>query len=411
VIALATLATLPAQSQSHKPAYRFESEPRAVLSEVAPVARDPKIAIRPNGAIYMLAVCGGHNDSQLGFFVSNDGGDSFGPPVMISEKGATVNSHGENSPNFAFGSIEIYALWEQKLPEGGSDLMFARSLRFGHSFEKPIRVTDKTSPSTNAFSHLAVAPNGDIYAVWLDGRDPKAGPKGTFSIYMARSTDRGASFGKNIQVAVGACPCCRPVMAIGEKGEVHIAWRHVFEGNLRDMVVATSMDRGETFSAPVRVAEDGWKIYGCPDSGASLARSGNRLFITWYSEGDGSNAGIRISWSDDGGKSFSRPVIVSGKIVDANHPSISVSSDGSIVAAFEGRDPQEKDGWGPARPYVVAITNSGSVSGPTPVLGTQKSGGYPVILAGTVGRVYVAWTEAGEKGRQVVFSRGRKTSP
>ena len=121
---------------------------------------------------------------------------------------------------------------------------------------------------------------------------------------FARSTDRGATFGKNIRVASNVCPCCRPTLAFGAKGEVYVSWRTVYDEDIRDMVVATSTDHGETFNQPVRVAFDNWKISGCPHSGPSMTVKGNRLYITWYSEGDSTNAGIRLAWSDDSGKTF-----------------------------------------------------------------------------------------------------------
>jgi hypothetical protein len=390
--------------------YRFESAPRAVLAAAgARYSRDPKLAIRASGAIYMLAVYGEQSATQLGLFVSHDGGDSFAPPVQISEKGARVISHGENSPSLAFGSTEVYALWEQALPEGGTELMFARSLMFGQKFEKPIRVTDKTMPSTNSFSSMAVAPNGFIYAAWLDGRDNESNPRGTSSVYIARSTDRGASFGKNIRVAAGACPCCRPQLAFGPKGEILVAWRHVFEGDIRDIYVAASSDQGQPFSQPVRVAVDDWRIHGCPHSGPVLSVKGSRIYISWFSEGSGVDAGIRLSWSDDGARTFTKPIII-GKILDSNHPALSVSEDGRALLVFAGRDPSDKDGWGPVRPYLVEINETGALLEPIAIPIAGRSISYPAIAASTLGRVFVAWTEATEKGPQVLLSRGRRNS-
>jgi hypothetical protein len=67
---------------------------------------------------------------------------------------------------------------------------------------------------------------------------------------LAKSQDGGQSFGKNLQVAANVCPCCRPRVETGNHGEVFVTWRHVFEGNIRDMVVATSRDGGQTFARP-----------------------------------------------------------------------------------------------------------------------------------------------------------------
>jgi hypothetical protein len=398
--------------------YRFESEPRAALSSAGQsTARHARLYLRTSN-LYALAVYkNAAGNSQLGLAVSSDGGDAFEPPVMISDPAASVSSHGENSPTLAINGMEYYALWEQSREDGGTDLMFARSLRFGRKFEKPIRVTDKTTPSSNGFSYLAVAPNGDIYAVWLDGRERQAGghgashghsSHGTSGVYIAKSTDKGTSFGKNIRVAPNVCPCCRPTVAFGAKGEVYVAWRTVYEGDIRDIVVATSTDQGATFNQPLRVAVDNWKINGCPHSGPSMSIEGDRLYITWFSEGDSTNAGIRLAWSDNSGKSFAKPVIASGKVVDANHPMLSLSEDGRLMVVFQGRDAAEKDGWGAVRAYVAEVSDTGAVSQPIAVMGNKKSVSYPAIVAGTVGRVYVAWTEATEKGANVFLSRGRR---
>lgn len=388
--------------------YQFEPESRALLTHSGiKSSRDPKLALKASGAVYMLAVIEQDGHSRLGLFVSHDGGDEFSPPIPVSERDADVVTHGENSPSLAFGATEIYALWEQRAATG-IDLMFARSVNFGNSFEKPIRVTDKTVPSSNSFSHLAVAPNGFIYAVWLDGRDRGVGPEGTSAVYLARSTDRGATFEKNTMVAPGACPCCRPVVAPGRDGEIFVSWRHVFEGNIRDMVVVTSRDHGKAFLTPVRVAQDNWQINGCPHSGMTMVQKSGRLIVSWFSEGSEGRQGIRVSWSTDGGNSFAPARIVSGRILDANHPSLTLSDDGRVLLAFQGRDPVAAAGWSPAGVYLAEVGAGGEVSTPMPVSKTTRGVSYPVLAGGGSGRVFVAWTESGDTGRRVMLSRGRK---
>lgn len=389
--------------------YQLESEPRAVLAEagITP-SNDPKLALEASGALRMLAVYGAHGSTQLGLAVSRNGGDTFSPPVPVSAEGSEVNSHGENSPSLALTPTEIYALWEQVNERGRTELRFARSVSFGHSFEKPISVTDKAEDSFNGFSSMTVAPDGQVYAAWLDGRD-KAEPAGTFAVYLAKSTTRGATFGKNIRVATGACPCCRVAIATGSAGEVYVAWRKVFDGDIRDIVVSTSRDGGETFAEPVRVSEDRWKIPGCPHSGAAIASKGGRLYVAWHTEGDDGKAGIRVSWSEDAARTFKPPVFASSNILDANHPSLSVSTDGHALLVFQGRDPAKKEGWNPAQAYLVEINDAGETARPVPVPNGGKAVSYPVVAAGTAGRVYIGWSEPGQTGgSDILLSRGRK---
>jgi len=403
IFAISAAALTAACKTSRGMSYQFESQGRNVLAQcgVAPT-KDPKLALSSSGALHLLAVYGPEGQAQLGMAISHDGGDTMSPPVPISQNGAHVSSHGENSPSLVVRPTEYYALWEQMSEPGGTELMFARSLTFGHSFEKAICVTDKVQPSFNGFSALGVAPNGDVYAVWLDGRD-KPDPAGTFAAYLAKSVDRGATFGKNVRVSPGVCPCCRPALCFGSMGEVHVAWRHVFPGDIRDIVVATSKDGGKSFSQPVRVAEDNWKVAGCPHTGPAMAQSGKRLYLAWYAEGSDGRAGIELSWSDDGALSFSPAVMASVKTLDANHPALSVTPDGKVLMVFQGRDPVQKEGWSPLQAYLVEISETGKISSPVAVPGSQKAVVYPAVVAGSVGRVYIAWTEPGERGNHIIL--------
>jgi hypothetical protein len=386
-------------------AVQFESSPRNVLATAGIASsNDPKLAISSSGTVALLSVYG-EEHPQLGLFLSHNGGDSFAPPVAVSTMGAHVHSHGENSPTLIYRPTEVYALWEQ-MGVTGPDLVFARSIDFGHSFQKPVKITDKTTPSFNGFSSMGVAPDGTVYVIWLDGRDQQEVP-GTFSLYMARSTDRGATFGKNQKIAGGVCPCCRASIAFDSAKGVYIAWRKVFPVDIRDVVVSTSVDSGNTFAEPVRVAEDNWKLNGCPHSGPSIVPNGNKIYVTWQTEGSNTKPGVKFSWSEDRGKTFGHSINVSGGILDANHPVLTVSEDGRVAIVFQGRPPQKSNGWSPAQVVVVPVSRNGRLLPFEIIPGNNKPVSYPVIAAGTAGRLYVAWTESDEKGRDVALSRGR----
>ena len=393
------------------PTYQFEPTSRAVLEPLQiETSRDPKVVLRAAGRLFLLGVYTEDRLSRLGLFSSRNSGDAFAPPVTVSEPGANVSSHGENSPSLVFGrGREAFVLWEQAGGQGGdTELMFARSLDLGHYFDKPIRITDKESPSQNGFSSLSVAPNGDLYVAWLDGRDSSDVVTGTASAYLAKSTDMGKSFGKNIRLSA-ACPCCRPPVAFGNDGEVFVSWRHVFEGNIRDMVVTTSRDGGETFSAPVRVAEDNWEIQGCPHSGSSLLQAGDRLYISWFTAGKNAEPGIQLSWSDDGGASFVPPVNVSSGIVYANHPVLSEAWDGRVLLVFQGRALSDEDEWGHVTAYLVEVSAEGEVSEPQAVPGNGVSISYPMVAGDIQEGVFLAWSEPTKSGPQIVLSRGHKS--
>jgi len=390
------------------PGYRFEPEARAILEPLQlSSSRHPKVDMRASGGVYLLGVYKEGDSTRLGLFASHNGGDAFAPPTPINEPTVNVSSHGENSPSLDFGTLrEAYVLFEQITHGEDTDLMFARSLNTGFWFEKPYKITDKEVPSSNAFSSMRVAPNGDIWAAWLDSRDDPEQTTGKAAVFIARSTDRGESFGDNIRLAPGVCPCCRPTFAFGDEGEVFVSWRQVFAGSIRDMVVATSRDGGETFEAPVRVADDNWHIEGCPHSGASIVYSGGRLYVAWFTAGSNAEPGVRFTWSDDAGRSFEPAVNASPGILFANHPMLTQIEGGGVLLTFQGRAVSAESKWSPVSPYLVTVGDGGELSLPMQVPSNGGSISYPVLTADNQGGVFVAWTEATRQGNQIVMSRG-----
>src|SRR5262249_43921863 len=142
-------------------------------------------------------------------------------------------------------------------------------------------------------------------------------------------------------------------------GELVIAWRKVFKGDIRDLVVSVSQDGGQTFAAETRVANDDWQLTACPDSGPGLVAKGNRIYVAWLTEGREHKARIQFSWSDDPGKTLHAPVLASEGIVDPNHARLQTSEDGNIVLAFQGREGQSQSGWEPVRVFVSEVEDRG----------------------------------------------------
>ncbi|MBK9519619.1 MAG: hypothetical protein IPO09_20290 [Anaeromyxobacter sp.] len=163
------------------------------------------------------------------------------------------------------------------------------------------------------------------------------------------------------------CPCCRPSVVLGPKGEVIVIWRKVFPDGARDMASSVSADGGRSCQGPFRMAVDGWRIAGCPD------------------------AGVR----------------------DANHPSMAVTPEGRLLLVFEGRPAAPDGGWGRLRPWLVEVDGSGRPSAPLPipVPAASPPSVRPVVAVGTVGRMFVAWTERTPAGTSVVLTRARRQAP
>jgi hypothetical protein len=338
----------------HQTVVRSELAPRLISSTAI---GSPSFAFGSGGDLQLLAVTGSGGRNQIRAFVSHDGGDTFKDLGLVTPPASNVTLSGETRPRLVMSRDELlYAVWRDDDPK-------PRIVVAAHDWRKPgfttpVAVRDIQSSRYSGFPDMAVAPDGNVYVVWLDGRDydPKLGD--VSSVYFARSTDGGKSFGRNVRVAAHTCSCCRPTVAVDSKGHIYVAWRHNFD-DVRDMAVATSDDGGKTFSPLVRVWKDGWAIHGCPESGPSLLSVGNRLYIAWFTLGADGRPRVLASWSDDRGRTFAPPVEVSTGVLDANHPMLFAGKPNGVWVAFEGRDARAEAGWSSFRTYAIRLDRPG----------------------------------------------------
>ncbi|RPH35606.1 MAG: exo-alpha-sialidase, partial [Planctomycetota bacterium] len=254
----------PSGGAGTAPGVSWESAARAIAT-----GRDGQLMLWASESPSLIVAAPGEKpgSADLVYSSSKDEGGTFSHALKVNPLPGEVSAHGENAPQLRLSrGTAILAAWE-----GRGDIRFARCVDFGRSFLPAVTVNDDGAENYQSFFSMETAPDGSLYLAWIDFRDAKTDPPGTASIYLARSADQGATFGKNVKVAGGVCPCCRPALAAESNGTVHVAWRHVLENNVRDVLIASSKDQGQAWSAPVRVSGDDWRLDGCPHSGPSLA--------------------------------------------------------------------------------------------------------------------------------------------
>jgi hypothetical protein len=388
-------------SESTKNLVIWEPSPRSVAD-----GNDAQLLVRTSESMNMLYAVHNKKGSQNLFMTKTKNiGDSFSGAIPVNSNEGEVSAHGENGPKLRQGKGRgMFAAWV-----GKRDIKFSRSMNFGKSFDPAIRVNDDPGKASQSFFTMEVSPEGAIYVIWLDGRDKKSGKPGTSSVYIARSLDQGKTFEKNIKIAGDICPCCRTALAFGENGEIFASWRHVYGADERIIVVATSLDGGQSWGDPVKVTKSGWKINGCAHSGPAMKYVNGNLIITWYT-GKDHKASLKFAYSSDNGKSFQATKDLHGSVLDANHPDIEVIGNEAWVI-FQGRDPIQEGGWGSDKAWLVRINSEANIhSSPSPLPSTGGSVSYPYLFKGNGGRIYAMWTEIGDKGPHVILCRGRIAS-
>ena len=348
------------------------------------VGTAPMFAVSPGGdeaAAWVSAPDGG-SDGRL--YVKR--GEAV---VVLRDSLGPIEPHGESPPKLAWsadGSLNALYVVAKLVPGRrfpASALRFVRSADGGRSWSAPVTVTDDSAFGSHNFHALYAAGDGAVYASWLDGRTGKS------KVFMTRSTDGGRTWMPNVQVSVGeACPCCRTAMASGPDGTMYLAWRHVAPGNVREVVVARSADKGATWSEPVRAQRDGWVFDGCPHAGPSLqVDEAGRVHIAWWSGKEGA-AGVWFARSTDGARSFGAPEPLGvAEFSRPAHVQLALDGPDRLVAAWD-------DGT-LATPRIVArVSRDGGAhwSRTATLSDSGRASGFPVVAAAR-GRMAVAWSE------------------
>jgi hypothetical protein len=356
----------------------------SALSTPTAVGAAPNFAVAPSGATAAAWVSapGGGTDGRL--YVATNG-----TPSELRDSLGPVEAHGESPPKIAYGadgSLNALYVVAKVIPGRrfpAAALRFVRSIDAGKTWSTPVTVTDDSVFGSHNFHALHVAQDGSLYASWLDGRQGKS------ATYMTRSTDGGKTWAPNTRVAAGeSCPCCRTAIATDTTGALYIAWRQVFPGNVRDIVVARSADRGTTWDEPVRVHADQWVFPGCPHAGPSMQIDAKeRLNIAWWTGKEGM-AGVYYARSADAGRTWSTPVALgTAQFSRPSHVQLAVAPSGKIIVAWD-------DGTLKTPQIVVRVSQDGgeTFGGTQHVSEPGRFAEFPVLgIAGT--RVTIAWSE------------------
>jgi hypothetical protein len=242
----------------------------------------PALAVTRDGKTVLAWFAQQGHDNNL--FVAQPGSEPT--PVRVNPEGLFVDSL-HQPPGLALGpGDEVYVSWSSRkpIPDGGlfaSDLRLSRSLDGGRTFDGHLRVNEDR-PISHSFEGLGVASDGTVIVSWIDSRDGAS----TAGTYLARIAERGSRVEHTLKLDEGeTCVCCRVDVAAGPRDTVAVAWRKVFPGSIRDMVVGLSRDGGRSFMPAGLAHADRWKINACPHRGGSVAMDDRgRVYLAWYTE-------------------------------------------------------------------------------------------------------------------------------
>jgi hypothetical protein len=272
---------------------------------------------------------------RLKYAVYNQEKDQFGTSFTVSgSAGCSVSP--ESMAKIAFKSDgTVMAVFAKRFPNEKSP--YAGAIYYsmsadGKSWSKPVFLHSDTSHAYGrSFFDVTRLKNGELAAVWLDGRFGKS-IKGS-ALFFNR-TEKGKGFVAETCLDKGTCECCRTDLMTDEQGDLHLAYRSIMfptalsDKQVRDMVYKQSTDGGQTFSEAKTISNDNWEINGCPHSGPSLAVTNRTLHAVWFTAGGSS--GLYETSATDAGFRPRKLISASGK-----HPQLVALPNGQTAMVCE----------------------------------------------------------------------------
>jgi hypothetical protein len=243
------------------------------LSNNAGNSANPNVAISGNN-VYVAWEDNSAGGTEIIVARSTNNGANFGPARNIS------NSPGESfNPRIAISGNNVYIVWvDYSLGNSTkSDIMLIRSTNSGANFASAEKLSDSTGEASDP--RIAVS-ESDVYVVWEESTTET----GNGEIKFARSSDGGASFTSTSNLSSNNGISFDPRIAVSGNN-VYVVWEDTTtttaEGS-SDIFLARSTNNGATFGKVQNLSNNPVESFN-----PYIAASGSKLFVVWSDDKDG----------------------------------------------------------------------------------------------------------------------------
>lgn len=290
----------------------------------------------------------------------------------------------------------LFAHWLQKRGPGtyAYDVRIAASRDGGTTWSDSIVVHDDGVLAEHGFASLVpLAEPGKVGVAWLDGRN-MTGEGGGHDESGGDMTLRYAEVDANLAVTAAAeldtrtCECCATAMTMAAEGPL-LAYRDRSDDEVRDIGVVRRV--AGNWTAPGLLANDGWKIHGCPVNGPQADSRGKLVAVAWFSAAD-ERPRVSLALSSDGGAAFGPPVAIADAGA-AGFVDCAILKDDRVAITW-----LEDDGSA-MRLRIREAAGAGALTPATTIASTTRGRtGFPrLALEGDA--LYVVWNEKGDAPR------------
>ncbi|MGH8495173.1 MAG: sialidase family protein [Gammaproteobacteria bacterium] len=364
---------------------------RVLPSPAGPDSGEPHLSLTPEGDALLSWLEEVESGVQALRYSILDG-DRWSAPREIA-RGADWFVNWADFPSVeAWNGGRMTAHWLARRPGGtyAYDIAISQSEDQGRTWSAPFVPHQDGTATEHGFVSLFIVDN-DVGALWLDGRNMSGSVHAAHSASGEAMTLRAALLspegGTTDEWLIDdrVCDCCQTDTAATSEGIVAV-YRNRTEEELRDIFVVRF--DGTKWSEPAPIAEDGWRIAGCPVNGPAVAARGQRVGAVWFTAADGERR-VYFAQSGDRGKTFGDRVRA-----DAGSPLGRVDVallDAGAVVSWLGKS---QHGHAEIRLRYIDLAGEASDVYVLAQTSAARSAGFPQMVA-SGGRLVFAWTETG----------------
>ncbi len=251
----------------------------------------PQVAVGPGGDIHLVYLHGDPTACDVFYSVRKHGEAGFSPPLRVnSEPGSAVALGTVRGAQVALGrNGRVHVAWNGSQPARdpgakGCPMLYARLDKTGRRFE-PQRNLMTSTMNLDGGGSVAADLKGNVYVVWH--AHPRTGPddEAHRAVYIAKSTDDGATFTpeRKVNPEGGVCGCCGLKAFADDRGSLAILYRSADDVGSRDSMLLISRDGAHTFES---LLLGSWRSSTCPMSTPALGAGADQdLMAMWETQG------------------------------------------------------------------------------------------------------------------------------
>lgn len=244
--------------------------------------KSPIMHVDRSGTIYISWVKGSGTGSSIYLSKSSDGGKTFSTPILACAN-ANTPSDMQRTAKFAIDTKGwLHFIWIATRVGDQPDIWYMRSIDQGMTWTTPVSLSDDDSKFPQDFPAIACDSSDNVYVSFLDFREPKiSGTPSHGRLFVRRSVDGGMSWSNSVKADSmangigGTCECCAQHLAVSANGNVFIAFRsstvNTKNNNTRNIYLARSTDKGNTFQPSLNIQETDWILDACPMKGPNIS--------------------------------------------------------------------------------------------------------------------------------------------